>query len=299
VFRDRTGAPVTLAAACPHRGTDLRLGAVVDGTAVCPYHGWRFGTGGGCVLIPSQAPGTPIPPGAAATAHPTVERHGFVWASLDPVADPGTVPAFPTPGSVPGLRLLTGAPMAWRTSAGRHLENILDLAHFAFVHPQSFGCAEAQVVEPHEVVHGPGTFCCDVGVTTRNPDTPAGPLYPGLGPTIRLGYRYVVDLPYRITLEFAFPDGMRRALHEVITPNAPDRCTIHWCLLVDERLASPDEDELSFARGVFAEDRPIVESQPPGVPLDRRAEVHVAADRLAVAYRRALRDAGMPEGALV
>ena len=92
---------------------------------------------------------------------------------------------------------------------------------------------------------------------------------------------------------------MRRALHEVVAPTAADRCTIHWALLVDERLASPDADELGFARGVFAEDQPIVESQPPGVPLDRRAEVHVAADRLAIAYRRALRDAGMPEGAFV
>ena len=61
----------------------------------------------------------------------------------------------------------------------------------------------------------------------------------------------------------------------------------------------PDEDELAFAHRVFAEDQPIIESQPPGVPQDRRVEVHVPADKLAVAYRRALREAGVPEGAVV
>ena len=50
---------------------------------------------------------------------------------------------------------------------------------------------------------------------------------------------------------------------------------------------------------MFAEDQPIIESQPPGVPVDRRAEIHVPADRLAVAYRRALRDWGVSEGSVV
>jgi hypothetical protein len=74
---------------------------------------------------------------------------------------------------------------------------------------------------------------------------------------------------------------------------------MYWALGVDERLGSMEEDELAFARSVFAEDRPIVESQPPGVPLHPAAEVHVPADRLAVAYRRALRDWGVPEEARI
>jgi vanillate O-demethylase monooxygenase subunit len=43
---------------------------------------------------------------------------------------------------------------------------------------------------------------------------------------------------------------------------------------------------------VFAEDRPIIESQPPGLPLEVGAEVHLPADRLSTAYRRLLRDLG-------
>jgi vanillate O-demethylase monooxygenase subunit len=296
-FRGSDGTPAVLDARCVHRGTDLAHGAVHDGCVVCPYHGWEFAADGTCVRIPSLADGQPVPPGARQPRLAAAERGGLVWASLDPDADPGAIPALPD--APPGLRAVVGDPMVWRTSAGRHLENILDLAHFPFVHPGTFGCKEAEAVEAHEVEITPGAIACDVGVLTQNPETPHGRLYPGLGPLIRLGYRYEVTLPYRITLRFAFPDGMRRELHEVICPTAPDTCTIYWLLFVDERLDSDDADELAFAHQVFAEDQPVIESQPPGVPLDRRAEVHVPGDRLAVAYRRALREWGCPEETLV
>jgi phenylpropionate dioxygenase-like ring-hydroxylating dioxygenase large terminal subunit len=295
VFRASDGV-AALPAACPHRSTDLALGRVVGGEVLCPYHEWSFDGAGRCTHIPS---GAAIPAGAHTVAHRAAERDGLVWVSLDPAAEVATIPAFPTAASHPGLRLVTGEPLVWRSTPGRHVENILDLAHFPFVHPTSFGCKEAEVVEDHDVVVEAAAIDCHVGVTTRNPDTPTGPLYPSLGPTIHLGYHYRVELPYRTTLEFAFPDGMRRALHEVATPTAPGECTVFWALLVDERLASPDAEELAFAHAVFAEDQPIIESQVGGVPIHRQAEVHVSADRLAVAYRRALREWGVPEGVSV
>lgn len=284
---------------CPHRGTALADAAVQDGTVVCPYHGWRFAADGRCVDIPSL-PGGPVPPAAHLAPVASAVRYGLVWANLDPTAQESAIPWYPAPGNAAGLRVISGAPMTWRTSAGRHLENILDLGHFPFVHPSTFGCDEARTVQPHEVEVAPdGTVRASVPVLTRNPDTPDGPLYPALGPVIELGYHYEVVLPYRVTLRFDFPDGMRRALHEVITPVAPDECRIHWTLLVDPRLASPDADELAFAHAVFAEDRPVIESQPPGVPVAATAEVHLPSDRLAVAYRRALRTAGVPPDARV
>ena len=280
----------TVDAACPHRGTDLALGDVVDGCVRCPYHGWRFDPDGTCVHAPAL--GDQRPPASTATrAHRTVVADGLVWASLDPHADAAEVVTLPS--TPDGMRTVVGEPMVWATSAGRHLENILDLAHFPFVHPASFGCAEAETVEPHDVVRTATGVTSSVGVTTRNPGAPDTPMYAGLGDMIRIGYRYEVTIPYRISLHFDFPDGMRRALHEVITPNRRDRCTIHWRLHVDERLTSSDEEELAFAHQVFAEDCPIIESQPPGLPLEPTAEHHLPADRLAVAYRRCLREAGL------
>ncbi len=298
-YRDGGGAAVMLPAACPHRGTDLGLGSVDGGCIRCPYHGWQFGASGRCTRIPSLGADLRIPDGAHAHAANARERDALLWVSLDPAADPSAIPSFPVAGAVAGMRLIAGEPLRWRTTPGRHVENILDLAHFPFVHPATFGCPEAEAVEPHEVTVAPGRFDCHVGVNTRNPDTPTGPLYPALGPIIRLGYHYTVQLPYRTTLEFSFPDGMRRALHEVATPTEDGECEIFWALLVDERLDSPDEDELAFANAVFAEDQPIIESQPGGVRIDRAAEVHVPADRLAVAYRRAMREWGVAADARV
>lgn len=291
------GRIAVLPGRCPHRGTALAGAAVSCGAVVCPYHGWRFDDTGRCVDIPSL-PGGPIPAAAHLGAPSVTTAHGLVWCSFEEGADVGAVPWFPTVGDS-DLRVITGEPMTWRTSAGRHLENILDVAHFPFVHPATFGCDEARVVRPHEVQVDDGAVRASLEVVTRNPDSPTGPLYPELGPVIVLGYHYEVVLPYRITLRFDFPDGMRRALHEVIAPVAPDECRIYWALLVDPRLESSDDDELTFARAVFDEDRPIIESQPPGVPVAATAEVHVPSDRLTVAYRRALRAAGVPHDARV
>lgn len=285
-----TDGPAVLDAACVHRGTDLSLGDVVDGCLRCPYHGWKFDADGACVAIPSSPDG-PIPSSARARAYPVEVRDGLVWASVDPDADPACIPGLPP--APDGMRTVEGEPMVWATSAGRHLENILDLAHFPFVHPSTFGCPEAEVVQPHEVELTANGFGASIDVVTRNPGAPEAPMYADLGDTIRLGYRYEVTLPYRISLHFAFPDGVRRALHEVITPNRRDRCTIHWRLHVDDRLTSSDDEERAFAHQVFAEDQPIIESQPPGVPLAATDELHVTSDRLAVAYRRALREQGL------
>jgi vanillate O-demethylase monooxygenase subunit len=282
--------PAVLDAGCVHRGTDLSLGAVVDGCIRCPYHGWKFDVDGTCVAIPSSPRGA-ISSTARTRSYPVDVRDGLVWTSLDADADAASIPGLPH--APDGMRTVEGEPLVWATSAGRHLENILDLAHFPFVHPSTFGCPEAEVVQPHEVQALANGFEASIDVVTRNPGAPEAPMYADLGNTIRLGYRYEVTLPYRISLFFAFPDGVRRALHEVITPNKPDLCTIHWRLHVDDGLTSSDDEERAFAHQVFAEDQPIIESQPPGVPLAATDELHVASDRLAVAYRRALREQGL------
>lgn len=298
LFRDADGAPALADGRCPHRGTLLELGEVVDGTIRCPYHGWRFDRDGTCVAVPSQR--GPVPSGCHTTAWQATERDGLVWACPDRDAPVRAIPGFVDAVSIgDGLRLVTGEPVDWATSAGRVVENMLDVAHFPWVHSTTFGTPEAEVVAAHDPSIQGDRVSCDVDVVTANPTTSDGPLYPELGPTITLHYRYEIRLPYRVTLSFAFPDGMRRVLHEVVAPTSPTTCRMFWALGVDERLGSDDADELAFALRVFAEDRPIVESQPPGVPVARTAEVHVAADRLAVAYRRALREWGVPEEALV
>ena len=69
------GEVVALADRCPHRGSPLSAGCVVDGTVHCAYHGFRFAGDGHCVEIPALGAGATIPPKAnvraAARASPS------------------------------------------------------------------------------------------------------------------------------------------------------------------------------------------------------------------------------------
>jgi phenylpropionate dioxygenase-like ring-hydroxylating dioxygenase large terminal subunit len=59
----------------------------------------------------------------------------------------------------------------------------------------------------------------------------------------------------------------------------------------------PQGDMIAFQDKIFAQDRPIVESQRPELlPLDLQAELHLRSDRTAIAYRRWLRDLGVRTG---
>ena len=63
LWRDATGAAHAFADRCPHRGTKLSLGRVVEGGTrlECPYHGWQFAVSGQCVSIPALPAFTPQP----------------------------------------------------------------------------------------------------------------------------------------------------------------------------------------------------------------------------------------------
>src|SRR4051794_34099019 len=39
---------------CPHRATSLSCSLVDHEGIICPYHGWKFGSNGDCLHIPSE-----------------------------------------------------------------------------------------------------------------------------------------------------------------------------------------------------------------------------------------------------
>lgn len=78
-FRGASGEAAVLGRFCPHLGASLALGRVVGDTLSCPFHNWRFDTGGSCVAIPGAGK---IPPGAKTKRYPTVERYAGVWVFL-------------------------------------------------------------------------------------------------------------------------------------------------------------------------------------------------------------------------
>ncbi len=70
---------------CPHRGTRLTLGRILDGRLSCAYHGWEFEAGTGqCAVIPAQ-PQAPVPRGVCVKTWQVAEAGGMVWVSTRPL----------------------------------------------------------------------------------------------------------------------------------------------------------------------------------------------------------------------
>ena len=74
-------------------------------------------------------------------------------------------------------------------------------------------------------------------------------------------------------------------------------CIIRLCLAINYGAELTEEDILRRQDAVFAQDRAIVETQhPERIPLDLQEELHVRSDRLAVEYRRWLKELGITYG---
>ena len=140
LFRIGDGAPVALEDRCCHRQLPLSMGRVVVGGIECGYHGLRFDAEGRCTGVPGQSA---VPPGAAVRSYPLVERWGWVWIWMgDPeAADETAIPDWwfmdhPDWKVVPGNG---GRPIHTRSNYELITDNLLDLSHIGYVHPDTIG----------------------------------------------------------------------------------------------------------------------------------------------------------------
>ena len=129
VYRTASGAPVVLAARCPHMGADLALGDVIGDDIRCTFHHFCFAPDGHCTSIPSD---DKIPARARVTGFPTAERWGLVWAFNGPE------PLY----EVPGIRDYDDASLAVRARRTDLfpvepwviMGNSYDFSHLRYVH---------------------------------------------------------------------------------------------------------------------------------------------------------------------
>jgi phenylpropionate dioxygenase-like ring-hydroxylating dioxygenase large terminal subunit len=137
LFRGEGGRAGALLDRCPHRNVPLSLGAVVEGSLRCPYHGWRFATDGACTFIPSLT--TEVSAKARhAHALPTIEQQGFVWvlarAYQGDAPDPPA--AEPHRFAYHGAKDYTTVTQVVEAEGTMYstIENALDVPHTAFLH---------------------------------------------------------------------------------------------------------------------------------------------------------------------
>lgn len=286
---------------CPHRGAQLSLGRVLIGLhgarLECPYHGWQFGHTGQCQHIPAVPDFTP-PAGHTATVFEARVRCGLVWVRLQvPPATLGELDAPPdlVQGEDAAWRRVVCGPYEVNTSAPRLVENFLDLSHFGFVHEGWLGERSHAKVDTGQVEEGVD------GLTVPGARAWQPRAYAGADEGAWIHYRYDVRHPFAAVLRKDASEGdpLSNAIALFIRPDSDTACTA-WFVMATQGDASSDQQLIDFQDTVFAQDRPVVESQTPRtLPIGRTApvtEVHGPADRVSGAYRRYLKRLGIALG---
>jgi vanillate O-demethylase monooxygenase subunit len=286
------GVALAMIDRCPHRSSPLSAGCVVDGAVQCAYHGYRFAPSGTCVLIPALGATATIPPKAnVRVAHSVVERYGLVWMSPDePLTTIIDVPEWDDPTFVV-------APLPdqwWNAGAGQMTDNFLDLAHFPFTHPSTFGDPDDIEVPNYSVQRTGFGFTCDyVHSTKRIADsmTGSGGIEFEVAPR-RSTWWYEAPFAIRLRIHYSADDFVLTILffHQPVDATT----TKLYCFdLRDDILdgRATVEDTVAFQIAVAQEDKALLERMvSKATPLDPQAEVHTRADRITLEMRRVLAD---------
>ena len=134
LYRTPSGGIQCVRDLCPHRGSRLSVGRMLNGHLSCRYHGWQFGEGGRCVNIPQHLnKRMAIPSSAHAHALPTRVLDDLVWIwPGEPAKAEQSEPYLPNP---PGKDYLAdNEQWYFETHYGLAMENLLDPAHQPHVH---------------------------------------------------------------------------------------------------------------------------------------------------------------------
>lgn len=136
LFRDKAGLPKALLDRCPHRFAPLSAGRVDEGVVTCGYHGLAFDGSGACVHNPHG----PVTRTMRVADFPVMERHDAIWVWMGDVeaVDPGLIPDLSFFDRSPQQTSIKG----WMPTAANYqllADNILDLSHTDYLHPQTLG----------------------------------------------------------------------------------------------------------------------------------------------------------------
>ncbi|MFK7746685.1 MAG: Rieske 2Fe-2S domain-containing protein [Roseobacter sp.] len=281
----RTGSGISVARdLCPHRGTQISAGRVDGDLLVCPMHGLHFDAGGQCTKIPSNPDQTArISPRLRLQSVLTQERYGIVWCCL---ADK---PLWPLPEwegiADPALKNVYVPPNTWHAAASRHVENFNDIAHFPWVHTETFGGSEDDRFPSYDVEEPDFGLRFVVGYDeggNRFPDDVPGD-------TRHVTYTYALTFPFSTLLTIQPNDSWYvQYFADTVCPVSAHETKIFQ--VATDTTGTPDEAFLiRESLMINDEDKPLVEAQrPEDLPLGIRDEVHIPADAMSVAYRRAL-----------
>jgi phenylpropionate dioxygenase-like ring-hydroxylating dioxygenase large terminal subunit len=283
LWRAADGSAVASPDRCTHREAPLSAGWVDGGEIVCRYHGWRFGSGGRCVAVPSSGEGAPIPPAAHLPCVNVVERYGLIW--LCPGEPLGGLPVIPQEDD-PAFRRINSGVQLWNTAATRLVDNFMDISHFPWVHTGTFGNrqrAEVPKIELGELDHGWYGYAYEVDA--ENPDAALATT----GTTDAVVHRHMstgFHLPLTVRSTIAYEDGLEHILLLCSTPLDDERSYFTFVVWRNDDFSTDPQETIAFDRAIGEEDRVMLEQIPGTLPLEQTGVASVQSDRGSVEWRR-------------
>jgi len=292
-FRDHAGDVAALRDVCPHRGVALSKGRVMkDGTLECPFHGWRFGKGGACTVIPLNDERYTANARMQAVSFPTREAGGLIWLYTAPVAQAPTEPDIPEILLDERYNKLWYSEQ-WETHWTRAMENMLDAAHLPYVHRYSIGTGLRRA-RPEQNIMDMQVEGRDYGFRAtwglRNPSAGSG----------AQGLENVQDS--KVRLDWRSPNSMHMPLAPQGNPDQPAKMVLEqmiWCIPIDAgRTKMLHVNIHSFGswnplfplfqlmnRRIFFEDRHLMESSTPKEIPTASEEACVPTDAATLTFR--------------
>ena len=282
----RTGAGITVAKdQCAHRGVRMSLGRLQQDLLVCPMHGLHYDGEGVCRKIPSIAdPTAKIPDKLRLHTYRNEERYGILWVCLK------DEPVWPLPCwrhlEDSAYRPNYVPPGKWQVSAGRHVENFNDVAHFPWVHGATFGGGMDAAYPLYRVQH------TDYGLSFRMPYLELLNRFPDGRDDLQqreVVYSYELTFPFSTLLEVAVKESdYILVILDTVCPVSARESGIFQ--ITADNFGNPNPaQQVQETLNINDEDQPLVESQyPPELPLDLRDEINIPADRMSLEYRKAL-----------
>jgi len=273
---------------CAHRGASLSRGRMDGCTLVCAYHGFRYSGDGVCTGVPAQPANIPISGKLRLHTFPVHVRYGLVWACLRPPAA-APVPDWPDL-ELPGRLNLEIPVSLWKAAAPRQVENFNDVAHLSWVHDGTFGNRSAPRIEEYEVVERPDAL--EFSITY--PQVVRRKFLEEAGEVTQMANLFTLHLPFATKLNLRTPEGRILDIYDIASPETARRTQVHMLLSRNYGLEDAAGPAIDYMNYINREDLPVVEDQyPEDLPLDLREEVHIAADRMSIAYRKRLAQMGL------
>lgn len=283
VWLDAEGKPAAAEDRCCHRTAQLSLGKVVNGNIACPYHGWQFDGCGSCVHVPQLEGDTAIPQTYKVKAFHCAERYGYAWVCLEEPLLP--IPEIPE-ASQADFRQIHEFYEPWKVAGLRVMENELDLAHPTFVHTSTFGSEDHPIPDDLKLTEKEWGLHVFGVLGVVNPELQQQNLKMENRDTVR-----TLDMdwfmPFTIRLRINYPNGLSHIVVNTMTPiDDGTSQMVQFALRNDTEADTPSKDVIAFDRAVTLEDKTILESTDPDVPLRAALEQHMMTDKPGLVMRK-------------